>query len=372
MQFGAAPLPLPSIAGESITTTSAMQIVDVLACVRAISEAVACLPLKAYRKLPDEGRERLVGGRLVSLLERPAPGVTQAEFIGAAVQSLACSGNAFIGLYSDESGQVAQLGLIPPESITVEIRNGEPRYRLTHRDSGRQTEHGTDDVLHVRLPCTDSSGVLGLSPIGQARESLGLAKQLTDAASAMAVNNSCPLGVLSVQSGPGADDVLSALKTDFETRHRGSANRGRVAVLSTDVSFAAISLSPKDSEFVAQRSMSSAEIARIFRVPGFVVGIDNMSSLTYSTTESMVRAFQVLCTNVYCVLLEQGISGHPRLCSERSYVEFERSAWVEADTLVQAQVMALALDPERGWLDRNEARARLNLPPSQATTEAGA
>jgi hypothetical protein len=40
------------------------------------------------------------------------------------------------------------------------------------------------------------------------------------------------------------------------------------------------------------------------------------------------------------------------------------------DTLTQAQVMALALDPEQGWLTRSEARARLNLPPEQATVEA--
>ena len=369
MMFGGSPLPLPSIAGGSITTSNAMQIVDVLACVRAISEAVACLPLHGFRKLP-EGRERLAGGRLVSLLEQPAPAVSQAAFFGAVAQSLACSGNAWLGLFSDESGQVAQLGLLHPESVTVEIRNGEPRYRLTHTDSGRQTEHTTEDILHIRLPVVDSSGILGLSPIGQAREALGLAKSLTDQASAMAVNSSAPLGVLSVTSGPGAEDVMANLKTDFEMRHRGSANRGRIAVLSADVSFAPISLSPKDSEFVAQMQASTATIARLFRCPGFVVGAQTTDSLTYATTESMQRAFAVLCVQMYCVVIEQAISNHPRLCSERSFVEFERAAWIEADTKTQADVLTQALDPATGWMTRAEARARLNLPPEQATPEA--
>lgn len=357
----------PTLADTPISERSALGLVDCLACIRAISEAAACLPLHAYRRLP-EGRERLIGGRLVSLLRRPAPSVTQSAFVGAAVQSLACRGNVFVGLYSDESGQVAQLGVLPPDRVQVEIRAGEPRYTLTHED-GRQTQHMTDDVLHVRLPVVAADGILGLNPIQAAREALGLNRALGEEASALVGNNSAPLGVLSVTSSPVEEDVLENLRAGIEARHKGPRNRGRVAVLSSSVSFSPISISPHDMELVEQRRYSTAEIARLFRVPGFVIGAQTMDSLTYATTESMQRAFQTLCLNPYLVSLEQGITSHPRLCSERVYVEFERSASLEADTATQAGVFAQALHPVQGWMTRAEVRARLNLPPESSHLE---
>lgn len=365
-----APLMLsgPTVAGTPISERTALALVDVLACVRAIAEAAACLPLHAYRRLP-EGRERLVGGRLVSLLHRPAPGVTQSAFVGAAVQSLACRGNVFIGLYSDESGQVAQLGVIPPDRVQVEIRGGEPRYTLTH-DSGKQTQHTTEDVLHVRLPVVAEDGILGLNPIQAAREALGLNRALSEESSALVANNSAPLGVLSVASSPVEDDVLENLRAGMEARHRGALNRGRVAVLSSAVTFSPISISPHDMELVEQRRLSTAEILRLFRVPGFIAGAQTTDSLTYSTVEGQQRAFQTMCLNPYLVALEQGVSGHERLCSERVYVEFERAASLEADTATQADVFAQALHPEQGWMTRSEVRARLNLPPERAREEA--
>src|SRR5690349_13609172 len=89
----------PTQAGVTLSERSALALADVLGCVRCIVEAGAALPLVGYRHA-DGGRERLAGGRLVSLLNRPAPGVTQAGFIGRVLTSLALRGNAFIALYS--------------------------------------------------------------------------------------------------------------------------------------------------------------------------------------------------------------------------------------------------------------------------------
>ncbi|HXH89705.1 MAG TPA: phage portal protein [Gaiellaceae bacterium] len=349
-----------TVAGVAVNERTALGLADVFACVRAIAEAAATLPLIAYRRLPT-GRERLPGGRLVSLLDRPAPAVTQSAFIGQLVASLAMRGNGFVGLYAGEEGQVEQLGVLPPDRVQVEIKGGMPLYTLTH-DNGRQTTHGTDDVLHVRMPLT-LDGILGASPIALQREALGLNRALGEEASALAANSSAPLGVLTVPAGPIEDEALENLRAGIESRHMGARNRGRVAVLTGDIKFAPISFSPHDGQLAEQRELSTAEVARIFRVPPWMIGAKSGDSLTYSTVEGQSRAFLVYTLQPYLSAVEQAITGHERLCPPGAYVEFMRAAILQADTLTRAQVYALALDPERGWMSRAEVRQRENLDP---------
>src|SRR6266545_2696573 len=132
-------LGVPTIAGEPISERSALRVVDVLACVRLLAFTAATLPLLAYRHASG-GRERLRGGRLVSLLDRPAPAVTQANLVGHLVSSLATRGNAFVGKYRNGDGAIEQLGVLSPERVQVEIKAGLPLYTLTHVD-GRVTTH---------------------------------------------------------------------------------------------------------------------------------------------------------------------------------------------------------------------------------------
>src|SRR4051794_9506696 len=95
-----------------------LRIPDVFACVRALSESAASLPLVAYRRT-DQGRVR-AGGRTQELLDAPAPATTTASLIGQLMAHLNLWGNAYIAKWRDKDGRVAVLGLLAPESVTVE------------------------------------------------------------------------------------------------------------------------------------------------------------------------------------------------------------------------------------------------------------
>src|SRR5579864_6023654 len=143
-----------TVAGLPVGERAALRLVDVLACVRALSEVASTLPLVAYRRLADDGRQRLTAGRLVDLLTRPAPAVTQANLVGAMVAGLACSGNTFVGKFRDADGAIAQIGVLPPGSITVQVVGGEPIYRYFPaypQTTGEEQLLSVSDVLHVRL-----------------------------------------------------------------------------------------------------------------------------------------------------------------------------------------------------------------------------
>jgi HK97 family phage portal protein len=366
----------PTVAGVPVGDRAALRLVDVLACVRCLSETASTLPLNAYRRLADDGRQRITSGQLVDLLQRPAPAVTQANLVGGVVAALACAGNAFVGKFRDGDGQIAQVGVLPPGAVTVQVVGGEPLYRYWPaypQTTGEERVLTMRDVLHVRLPVTDDLGVLGLSPIRQAREALGLARALEIEAAATVANDSTPLGVLSVPTGPAQEDLMENLRTGFESRHKGPRNRGRIAVLSGEINFNALSISPADAQFVEQRQLSTAEIARLFRIPPWMIGARSGDSHTYSNVEAQSRAFLVYSLSPYLVAIEQAITNDPDLCSGSVFVEFVRDAILQADTLTRFQAYAIALgNPQTGapgFMSRAEIRQRENLPPENAETQ---
>jgi HK97 family phage portal protein len=348
-----------TVAGVPINAEAALRIVDVLACVRLLAETASTLPLISYRRLADGGRERY-DGALHDLLDRPSPATTQANLIAQTVGCLALRGNAFWGKYRADGGEIEQIAVLPNDRVTVQIRGGLPFYTLTHLD-GRQTTHGQSDVLHFRGLSMD--GVVGLSPIAQCREALGLAASLRDHASALFANGAAPRGILTVPGGPGEDDHMKALALAWEARHQGGANAGRVAVLTGDVAFTPISLSPADAEFVSQRKLSSTEIARLFRVPPHLIGAEAGNSLTYSNVESEGLDFLRFSLAPWLTVVEQGVAVDPDLSPPGVFVEFLRDAMLRADSKTRADVYATALDPQKGWMRRDEVRRLENLPP---------
>jgi HK97 family phage portal protein len=247
----------------------------------------------------------------------------------------------------------------------VKIVVGAPEYTLTHLN-GQQTRHGPDEIIHARLPLT-ADGITGLSPLRQCAEAIGLNRALAEEASATAVNASVPLGVLTVQAGPGVDDALENLRAGFEARHQGPKQRGRIGVVSGDIKYQAVSLSAHDSELVERQKLSTMEIARLF-LPScpWAVNAPSNDSLTYSNSETQAMALIKYVISIYTTSLEQAITNSPLCAGPFVFVEFLYDSILRADSLVRSQVYTAALgNPQTGapgWMTRAEVRQRENLP----------
>ncbi len=337
-----------------------MAVADVFAAVRCLSDAAASIPLIPYRKTAT-GRTR-ADGRLADLLRQPAPATTQANLIGQTVAHLGLYGNAYLGLFRDAEGKVEQLALLHPDRVTPELRAGVPVYTVND-GRGRQSEHGVDDIIHVRALSTD--GLVGLSPVRQCRIALGLSQSLAEHAAMFFESGARPTGVLKVPAGSG--DALERVSAAWTNRQAGTRNAHRIAVVSGDVEFTPITGPLDDLQFVEQRHLSTAEIARIFRIPPFMLGASSGDSMTYSSTEMQSLAFVTYSLRPHLVLIEQAISEHPDLCPGALYVEFLLDALLRADSRTRSEVYTAALNPETGYMTRAEVRARENLDPEPAT-----
>ena len=145
---------------------NALRIADAYACVRVLSDSVASLPPRVYRKTTN-GRVPVGDDqRLAALLKRPAPGSTHADLFGTVVAHLQTHGNAYVGKYRSD-GEIVSLGRSPPSQVRVELAGNVITYILSRADG--QFRLGLADVLHIKAMSVDS--LVGLSPVSQCRRS---------------------------------------------------------------------------------------------------------------------------------------------------------------------------------------------------------
>jgi HK97 family phage portal protein len=348
----------PVLDTGDIGPTAALQISDVFACVRALSDSAASLPLIAYRQLPDGSRERF-SGRITDLIDRPSPAATTSNLIGTVMAHLNLYGNAYVGKFRGPDGTVAQLVPLNPSAVTVFVEGGTPLYTYMSPDGVQRLT--TDDVLHIRGLSVD--GILGISPIGQARQALSLAQNLAGHADSFAKNAGRPGGVLRV-SGLRSTQP-EGIKMDWEAKFVNEANSGKLLLLTGegDIDYTQFSLSMADAQFVSQRQLSTEEIARIFRVPPWIIGAPIAErGITYATTEGQADAFVKFSLATWLTTIERALTADSDLSPSTVSVEFLLDGLLRADTATRAAVYTAALNPQTGWMTREEVRRLENLP----------
>lgn len=363
-QYPMVELAVSRTAPLDVSTSNALAVSDAYACVRLLADSISSLPLKAYRKT-DSGRIPAGdGARISQLFARPSPGSTSVDLISQILVHLNLFGECFIGKYRSADGEIVQLGVIHPETVHVELRGQRIVYTLN--TNAGFTEHGPDDVLHIKSISVD--GLRGLSPVTQCRIALGLSSSLQQSAKTFTEQGSRPSGILSA-AGPGNREQLERVSETWQARHGGVPNMHRIAVVSGDIKFEPVSFSADDAQFLQQRDLSAREVARIFRVPAWAIDAPTGDSLTYANVENQNRFLVAHSLRPWIVRVERAISSDTDLCPGGTYVEFDLDGLLRADAKTRADTYTLALGDgtHPGWMTRAEVRELENLAP-EATT----
>jgi HK97 family phage portal protein len=278
------------------------------------------------------------------------------------VAHLSLFGNAYIGKFRNGDGLIDQLALLHPDRVTPELKGGRPVFTVAG-SKGERSIHGPGDIIHIKGLSTD--GLVGLSPIRECATALGLSANLTDHAATFFENDARPAGIIKL----GNDGAVTAeedrlrIARAWEAGHAGVRNAFKTAVITGSIDYVPISFPPEQAQFLEQRKLSATEIARIFRVPPYMIGADSGASMTYSNVEQESLHFVTYGLRPHLVAIEQALSADADLFLERTYCEYLLDAVIRADSATRAQVYTAALNPETGWMTRAEVRRLENLDP---------
>lgn len=336
----------------TVTPATAEGISAVYACVSAVSETIASLPLHLYRKT-DTGREKASEHALHRVLhDSPNERQSALEFREMLTAHMLLRGNAYARIVRGNDGQVRQLLPLHPDRVRIlELENGRIGYEVT--DSAGKVQRLTmDEVFHLRHRSDD--GVTGISPIARARQVLELANAEAEHGLDTFNNGSKLLGVLKAPGRLNTQQRL-AIKEAWATYKAGGT-----PVLDDGLDYAPVSMTLEDAEWIAARQFSVEECCRLFRVPPTIVG--DLRHGNYSNTSELFRQFVTLSLRRHLLAWEQAISR--QLLTEAGrrtlFAEHGVEGLLRGDSTTRASFYESAIS--NGWMTVDEVRDLENLP----------
>lgn len=349
-------------AGEPITPETAMQVSAFWACVRLISQTVGSLPLGIYERQADGSRKLQPDHPLYRLVhDAPNANQTAVEFWEGVLGSVCIVGNAFAEKKRNGQGQVVSLEPLCSDWMTVELTSaGAIRYR--YRDPQRDERVlSQEQVFHVRGFGT--GGLVGLSPIAFARQSLSSSRAAERAAASIFANGMRPSGWLLYKGGTLTPEQREQARKVLIEPMTGAANAGKTGILEADFDYRQATLSPEDSQMIETRSFSVEDVCRWLGVPPILIGHASQGQTMWgSGIEQIVIGWLTLGLRTYLIRTEQAIKRQLLRPDEQAtlYPEFSVEGLLRADSTARANFYSTMA--QNGIMTRNEIRSKENLP----------
>jgi HK97 family phage portal protein len=337
---------------------SAESLSAVYACVSAISETIASLPLILYKRTEDDGRDRAKDHPLYRVLhDQPNERQTALEFREMMQAMVLLRGNAHAEITRGGDGQVTALNPIPGDRITtLQLDNGRLAYDVSD-GKGKVRRLLQDEVFHLRH--RSDNGLIGVAPITASRETVNLALAEREHGTATFNNGARLSGILKFPQRLDKGQT-AALRTSWESQHAGGANAGKTAILQEGVEYQTVSMSMEDSEYLESRKFSVEEIARLYRVPPTIIG--DLSHGNYSNSVEMNRVFVVHTLRRHMTMWEQAIARSLLTEAGRRmyFCEHNVEGLLRGDSTARAEFYSKAIADK--WMTVDEVRKLENLP----------
>lgn len=347
---------MKSDSGEVVTANNAMAVAAVHAAVRCLAETVATLPCHAYRLNPDGTRQRILSPAL-----RPVTsgminnGDSWHDFVETAMVHLLLRGNAYAFVIRDDDGNAYGLVPLPADRVTVRVTDSGNLVYLFRDRNQRERQFAKSEILHVKNLSQD--GIVGMSQIALARESLGLARAQDKYAAKLFSNSARPSGILTTDA-PLKEDAAKQNRDMWNAIHGGSDNAHRVAVLTNGLKWQPVAMSNEDSQFLESRRFSVEEVARIFRLPPHMIA--DLSHATFSNIEHQSISFLQHTIMPWLSRWESAIQ-RDLIADENVFCEFRTEELLRGD--ITSRYQAYAVGRQWGWLSPNDVRRMENLNP---------
>ncbi|WP_081658719.1 phage portal protein [Sporomusa ovata] len=342
-----------STSGKTVNERTAMQTTAVYACVRILAETIASLPLHTYR-YTNNGKEKATDHPIYYLLHsEPNPEMTSFVFRETLMGHLLLWGNAYAQIIRDGWGRVVALYPLLPNKMTVN-RSDQGQLYYEYNKDGQSYFLRSYEVLHI--PGLGFDGLIGYSPIGMAKNAIGMAIATEEYGAKLFANGANPGGVL---EHPGVVKDPARVRDSWNAVYQGSANAHRVCVLEEGMSFKSIGIPPEQAQFLETRKFQTEEICRIFRVPPHLVA--SLDRATFSNIEHQSISFVVHTIRPWLVRIEQSINKALFTESEKSkyYVGFIVEGLLRGDYASRMQGYAIGI--QNGFLSPNDVRSLENM-----------
>lgn len=286
----------PEDYGSYIATSNA-----VYACATLRARLLSSLPLLPYRLRPRLGKTAVETGPVVDLLKRPNPFWSWAHLAQTIELSLCLWGQAHLFVDRGSSGRR------PPREIwwgrpdrvrpLTDPKQYITGYQYYPANTSAPIEFSASEVVWLRLP-NPLDEFSGLAPLAAARLAADYASAAMRANTNLFQHGLHMGGVVSLQGDGGKNSfaMMTPSQADelanlIDRRFKGADNAHRWLVMRYPMNVQALSITPKDADYLGGMKESLEQVCRAYNVPLDLVG----GQRTYENVDAAMRAMWNHC-----------------------------------------------------------------------------
>ena len=344
--------------GPNMTREQLMQNTTVSACVMLIADSIAQMSCNVYKRT-DNGRERDDRPNLSYLL-RKRPNYYDAPFTfkNTVMTDLLLDGNAFIFVGRNPNGSPKSLTPLPPESVFIKFDdNGDVYYEYYYK--GQIYKYSPDYLLHI--PAYRYKTIRGMSPLAYADHAARLGLNLDEY-----TNDSFDGGIHSkllvevpADEKKFTKEDAQKLKERIMSAYGGREHANDPFIIANGMKASPLNLATNaDAQLTENRTYSEREVAKIYRVPLYMLGKDDSK---FANQEQANTFFLQHTLSPWVVRLQQYLD---RLLTypfqNDHYVEFDTDTMLRADYKSRMEMYTKGLT--NGVYTPNQVFERENLP----------
>lgn len=327
---------------------------DIYACVNVLSDDIAKLPVKTYRKT-DGSVERQQEHPVDYLMsKRPNKYMTPSGFKKSMMVDVLNGGNFYAVIETDKNGDVKQLmPLDASNTFPVKDVKGDLYYQTNK--NGKELYLADWEVLHIRGYTTD--GILGRSPVRVIAESAESNKSAVTMNKELMESGGTPKGILKV---PGKLD--GPAKTRAKEEWVKVNGRDAIAVIDSGLEYQQLTMSQRDMQFLEAQKYNQQKIAAIYKMP--LHKINNLDHATFSNIEHQSIDYVKNTLQPWIIQIEEEFNTKLFTREEQIkgfYIKFNIDSELRGDAVSRAKVQEVKI--RNGLLSINEGRGQDEMSP---------
>lgn len=346
-------------AGMLVNSDTAMRAAAVWGCVRVLAETVGALPLSIYT-MGKGGNPVKVDHDLGSvLMGSPNANMTPQEATESQIVNLAMAGNSYSIIDRGFGNRTNAFTPYPAQQFEPQLTpSGEVVYKF--EDRGKAETLPAEKVWHVKG--FGSNGLIGFSPVGYARQAIGLSLATEQFGAQFFRDGAKATGIITAENWL-TDKQRKDTRETLQNLWQGLVNAHKVQLLEGGMKYQNVVMPLEDAQFLETRKFQLNEICRIYRVPPHMVA--DLERATFSNIEQQTQDFLQYTLLPYMVRLEQTANRRLFKPADRGkfFVKFNPEGLLRGDSAARSSLYSVLL--QNGVINRNEARAKENLPRSE-------
>jgi len=351
---------VPTEAGVSVDSNSAMRLITVHNCVRVRAFTISQLPCHLMERNGKSKTQATDFYLYEKLHDQPNSWMTAPEFWAMAEAHVCLRGNFYAYKIGIEGRPIQQLIPLKPD-IVAKVEQNED-YSLTYHvrfPDGTTKPIPGNKFMHLRGLTLD--GITGINPIEYARETVGLGVASGEFLARYFSKGLHPGAIIKHPqplNGPAFANRRDTLKERYEGL--GKSHEFMLLDEAMQIEFPKITL--VDAQYLEQMKLNEAQICGLFRVPLMLIQSGDKTP-TYASAEQFAISFAVHGVTPDLVNYEKAIRRDLLTLEERKkyYAKFNIDGLLRGDFKTRMEGFQIAID--KCIMNPNEVRELIDMNP---------